>query len=116
MTCNNLPLYRMVGSAAVAASYGIRVRDKDDPYILTAEAALNGLTAAQFPGRFLVEVLPILKYVPAWVPGAEFKRLGAIWAKKCRDMVELPFAQVKRDRSVCPSSFHEVHFHNPLSS
>jgi hypothetical protein len=39
--------------------YAINVRDKDDPYIATAEKAMAHLGAAGKPGAFLVDVLPI---------------------------------------------------------
>lgn len=29
------------------------------------------------PGRFLVEAFPILRYLPAWFPGAQFKRYAS---------------------------------------
>jgi hypothetical protein len=39
--------------------YAINVREKDDPYIETAEKAMSHLGAAANPGAFLVDVLPI---------------------------------------------------------
>ena len=35
--------------------YGITVQESDDPYILIAEEAMNGLNEAGIPGSFLVE-------------------------------------------------------------
>lgn len=64
-------------STIMKAVYDIDVKEEDDPYIDMAEKALEAPVQASQPGRFYVEVLPILKYVPAWFPGAEFKRLAA---------------------------------------
>ncbi|KAK7687260.1 hypothetical protein QCA50_009765 [Cerrena zonata] len=73
------------------------ITDMHDEYIQTAEAAMFALSTAQVPGRFWVEFLPILKYVPDWFPGAYFKR----WAKKYKPivnrMVDHPFDAVKED-------------------
>ena len=91
----------LVGAAATAASYGIKVLKKNDPIILNAEKAADGLSQAMFPGMFLVESIPMLKYIPQWMPGAKFKRLAAEWRDYIRDMVELPFEEVRRDRMVC---------------
>lgn len=55
---------------------------------------LAGITI--IPGRFLVETLPILKYVPAWFPGASFQRVAQEGKAVGRDLVEVPFDQVKR--------------------
>lgn len=36
-----------------------------------------------------------VKYVPAWVPGAAFKRKAMEWKKSTTAMVEVPFKAVK---------------------
>jgi hypothetical protein len=33
------------------------------------------------PGKWLVEIIPMLRFVPAWMPGAGFKRRAA-WARE----------------------------------
>lgn len=38
------------------------------------------------PGKFLVDVLPWLKYVPEWVPGASFQRLAREWKEVWREL------------------------------
>jgi hypothetical protein len=76
-------------------AYGIKVTEADDPYISNAEAALSGLAQAAIPGQFLVDLLPILKYVPSWVPGASFKRKAAYWRRINVNMAEKPFEYVK---------------------
>ena len=58
--------------------YGIAVKESDDPYISIAEVALNGAVEAGVPGAFLVDLVPILKYVPSWFPGAGFQRKAAL--------------------------------------
>ena len=39
------------------------------------------------PGAFLVDIIPWLKYVPAWVPGADFQRKGKDWRDAQRSAV-----------------------------
>jgi len=75
----------------MGVAYGINVKDSDDPYISNAEEALNGIVEAGIPGAFLVDLLPILKYVPAWFPGAGFKRKALYWSKVNTEVVEKPF-------------------------
>lgn len=36
-----------------------------------------------------------MRYVPAWVPGAGFKRKAQDWKKEVEDMVELPYKAAK---------------------
>ncbi|EDR09884.1 uncharacterized protein LACBIDRAFT_189858 [Laccaria bicolor S238N-H82] len=78
-------------------SYGLTVLEYDDPYITNAEESLRGLTEAGVPGAFLVDLLPILKHVPAWFPGAGFRRKAAHYAVVNTDLVDLPFKAVKRE-------------------
>ena len=76
-------------------SYGIDVKESDDPYISRAEDALDGLNEAAIQGGFWVDWFPILKYVPSWFPGAGFQKKAAHWRELNRIMVEKPFHYVE---------------------
>ena len=54
--------------------YGIAVQESDDPYISIAEEVLSSFAEVGIPGAFLVDLFPILKYVPSWFPGAGFQK------------------------------------------
>lgn len=77
------------------ASYGIRVSESNDPYIRTAEQAMDGLNQAAVPGAFLVDIIPALKYVPKWFPGAGWKRKAEEWNELRKIFIERPFEEVK---------------------
>ena len=62
-------------------SYSINIQPYDDPYIKTAEQALEVNSELTIPGAFLVDIIPILKYVPEWFPGANFQRKAALMRK-----------------------------------
>ena len=47
--------------------------------------------AAVAPGAFLVDSIPLLKYVPSWMPGAGFKRKAEEWNSWAKNMMEIPF-------------------------
>lgn len=74
--------------------YGIKISGFDDPYIANIEESVRGGNEAAIPGSFLVDLIPALKYVPSWFPGAGFKKKAAHWAQVNRDVVELPFNHV----------------------
>jgi len=76
-------------------AYGIDVKESNDPYISIAEEALNGLAEAGVIGAFLVDMFPLLKYVPSWVPGAGFQKKAAHWKAVNIIMAEKPFHYVK---------------------
>jgi len=43
--------------------YGITLQDENDPYISIAHEALEGASQATLPGKFLVELFPIRKFI-----------------------------------------------------
>ncbi|GJE99705.1 cytochrome P450 [Phanerochaete sordida] len=83
------------GRQLVYSAYGIVTEDHDDPIIATVEHGLEAAVAAINPGKFLVDVLPVLKYVPEWFPGAGFKRQAKIWRESVLKMLHVPFDQAK---------------------
>ncbi|KIJ28821.1 hypothetical protein M422DRAFT_189274 [Sphaerobolus stellatus SS14] len=75
--------------------YDIHIKSENDPYIHAAEEAMNAAGEAAAPGRFMVDMIPWMKYIPEWVPGASFKKQARIWRKYILDMADLPFEHVK---------------------
>ncbi|KIJ51980.1 hypothetical protein M422DRAFT_243553 [Sphaerobolus stellatus SS14] len=84
------------GAIIIEIAYGIEVQAENDPYLTNAHKVLHAISEAGTPGNFLVDVLPWMKYIPAWVPGAEFQRKAAIWRQNVADMLELPFRETRR--------------------
>ncbi|KAJ7247328.1 cytochrome P450 [Mycena rebaudengoi] len=89
----------MAGALILSAGYGLEVLPESDPHINRAVNAIRTVSdaGAATPGKYLVDSLPILKYVPNWFPGAEFKRKAKVWRKQIRDSIDFPFADVKRE-------------------
>ena len=77
--------------------YRITVLEHNDPYISVASKAIEGVSEAGVPGAFLVDLLPILKYVPSWFPGAGFKRKAARWKALILETLARPYHRVKRE-------------------
>ncbi|KAJ7204583.1 cytochrome P450 [Mycena rebaudengoi] len=86
----------MNGALIMSIAYGIDTLPSNDPYMETAEVAIDAITQAGIPGRYLVDMIPILKYVPAWFIGAGFKRHARESKKLTVKMVQLPFQAAKR--------------------
>ncbi|KAJ7251429.1 cytochrome P450, partial [Mycena rebaudengoi] len=89
-------LKHMSGALIMSIAYGIDTLPFNDPYMKTAEAAIDAITQAAVPGRYLVDIIPILKHVPAWFIGAGFKRHAREMKKLTVKMVQLPFQVAKR--------------------
>jgi hypothetical protein len=73
-------------------TYSIDVRPYNDPYIKIAEEAVGAIAELLIPGAFLVDIIPILKYVPEWFPGAKFQRKAAVLRKHAAKLRNMTFA------------------------
>ncbi|KZP18888.1 cytochrome P450 [Athelia psychrophila] len=85
-----------IGATILDIAYGIKAQPEHDPLIEMVEDALAIAVAALVPGRFLVDAVPWLKHIPAWVPGASFQVVARETKAKLRNMSAIPFEQVKR--------------------
>nr|BAL05122.1 cytochrome P450 [Phanerodontia chrysosporium] len=62
----------------------------------SVEKAIEIFAEVAEGGAYLVDHLPILKYLPAWFPGAGFKRQAAAWRVHVDTMYEAPYQDVNR--------------------
>jgi len=86
----------MAGSTILDIAYGLDIRTSDDPYLKRAEECLGIIDKAGNPGSFLVDIVPPLKYVPEWMPGASFKRKAREWRGVAERFYTIPFDFVKQ--------------------
>ena len=100
-----LPFLRisLVGSTTISMTYSIKVQPYNDPYVKFAEEALGATAEYLIPGAFLVDSIPILKYVPEWFPGAKFQSKAAMLRKYAAIMRDTPFAAAE-ELMACDSS------------
>ncbi|KAJ3574094.1 hypothetical protein NP233_g1993 [Leucocoprinus birnbaumii] len=90
---------QFAGSIILKLTYDHEVVAEDDYYVTLADKAMKGLLQAVHVGSSYVDLLPILKYIPAWFPGAHFKREARVFAKWTKDLRDVPFAQAKKKMS-----------------
>ncbi|KAI0654156.1 cytochrome P450 [Cubamyces menziesii] len=86
-------LKHMTGAIIMMVAYGHQVKSVDDPFIAMNEAVREH--AEEHPGVALVDVFPILKYLPTWFPGASFQRAAAIGRELSIRMRVEPYNMVK---------------------
>lgn len=85
--------------------YDIDVKDENDDYIQMLEDAVTGAVEGLVPGKFLVEFLPFLRYIPPWLPGATSQRLWAKWMAAADRLKNTPFQHTKMKLVRC-SNLH----------
>ena len=83
--------------------YDIDIQESDDPYISVVEKVLKAIHEASMPGTFLVDLLPMLKIVPSWFPGAGFQMKAAYGKELTRSMIEKPYRYVEKQLVGCHS-------------
>lgn len=83
------------GATIFQIVYGIEIEDTSNKYLRLAEESLESAAAALVPGRFWVDFMPILRHIPAWMPGAGFKRLALKWRVLCMALREVPYAAAR---------------------
>jgi len=95
----------LVGSTVLSMTYGINIRPYDDPLIAIAEEAVEAMSELMIAGTFLVDILPILKHVPDWFPGAKFQKKAAITRTHAENIRNATFAATKEVMVFTPSPF-----------
>ncbi|EJF57353.1 cytochrome P450 [Dichomitus squalens LYAD-421 SS1] len=75
-----------IGGTIMSAVYGIEIKDQNDKFIAIAEKGGEIFSDVMVPGRYLVELFPLLARIPAWFPGAIFKRKAARWERDIHDV------------------------------
>ena len=79
---------RMTGSAAISMTYGVDVHPTNDPNLQVAKLANVAVVEALTTGSTSVDIIPILKHLPSWVPGASFHEKAKVsreYAKHVRE-------------------------------
>src|SRR5713226_10558160 len=108
---------RYAGGLNLNVVYGLEATRDDDPALLKAEGATdllaNEITAGG--GLWAVDIIPcrlcpvtaastyesadrtytLVRYLPAWFPGAGFLRKAAAWEEMIVDSVDFPFSLLK---------------------
>ncbi|KAK7013825.1 O-methylsterigmatocystin oxidoreductase [Favolaschia claudopus] len=88
-------LRRTTTAIVLSVTYGQNVADQGDEYVKLADETLAGVVLSGQFGSYLVDYLPILKYIPSWFPGAKFKRDGLKYCKLSKEMCNRPFEMMK---------------------
>ncbi|KZV92716.1 cytochrome P450 [Exidia glandulosa HHB12029] len=96
-------LRRLAASVILRLAYGYQVLEEHDKFIKLSEVALETFFTSTAP-VWLVNAFPILRYMPAWMPGAYFKRQAAEWSgiaeKSRRETIEWTQTELDEGRAL----------------
>ncbi|KAI0030170.1 cytochrome P450 [Vararia minispora EC-137] len=89
---------KAAGGIILRLAYGYRTREEGDPFVQQADMVLTQFSQTIVPGVFLVDVVPLLRYLPGWLPGAGFKRLARSCYDELHKMMDEPMEWVKQQQ------------------
>ena len=78
---------------ALSIAYGLDIKETDDSNVKLSESALENVIDVSGSGTYLVDILPILRHVPNWFPGAAFQKEAKAGRKLQKDFRHLPYEQ-----------------------
>ncbi|KAI0309616.1 cytochrome P450 [Amylostereum chailletii] len=88
------------GGILLSMAYGYDIKDDLCPLVRIAEALDKLVNTNGQPGALLVNTLPILRYLPEWIPGMGFKAEARRCLAMSEEMINRPFQYVKRGMRV----------------
>ncbi|KZT42515.1 cytochrome P450 [Sistotremastrum suecicum HHB10207 ss-3] len=92
-------IHWMTGSLILLIAYGYKSAPTGDPLVEVVNEAMEQFSRASEPGVWLVDLIPWLKHVPTWFPGAQFHHTAAKWRLTLNAMANDPFEMVKQEIS-----------------
>ena len=64
-------------------TYGYKIQENDDYFVNVVDKAIANFALATSPGTFLMDIIPILGYLPKWSPGLRrYWELVATWRRE----------------------------------
>ncbi|CAE6473652.1 unnamed protein product [Rhizoctonia solani] len=85
-----------MGSAAFKLAYGYSFKNDQDPFYVNAAQTTQNLFKATMMSNFLVNLFPVLSYVPDWFPGTGWKRTARKWRDQKNQAIEAPYEWTKQ--------------------
>lgn len=87
---------RIAGAVILRITYGYTPNARgSDPLVDLADKTMKDVGIAAIPGKWTVDVLPFLRYLPDWCPGTGFKAIAREMRKNFERSSEKPYIWVK---------------------
>ncbi|CUA71551.1 Premnaspirodiene oxygenase [Rhizoctonia solani] len=68
-----------MASSIFQLAYGYILKDTQDQFFVDSQRAFHNATVAGMQTNFLVNIFPMLSYIPDWFPGTGWKRTAREW-------------------------------------
>ncbi|KAK0491976.1 cytochrome P450 [Armillaria luteobubalina] len=91
---------KTTGAIMLRIIYGYEIQEENDPFLELVERSTHYFALAMTPGKFLVNLILIMRHVPDWFPGAGFKQIAKEWRATIYDLVDRTHNHVKQQMAV----------------
>ncbi|KAF2743711.1 cytochrome P450 [Sporormia fimetaria CBS 119925] len=86
------------GAVILKIAYGYTVEPHgSDPLVDLAGKTMEDFADAGVPGKYVVDVMPFLDYLPGWFPGTAFKKVAKAYHARLSQSTEQPYQFVKQE-------------------
>jgi len=83
-------IFKISANITLGIAYGYDVKSGQDPIVELADYTMKNITEG-LQLKFLVNVFPILRFIPPWVPGAKFRQFATMCANLIQRLIHEPF-------------------------
>ncbi|KAF9470940.1 putative monooxygenase [Pholiota conissans] len=84
-----------LGTIIIRATYGYHVESLDDSMLKSGLDGIKNFSRTTTPGRYLVDIIPALRYLPVWMPGAGFLKEAEEMRQQLTDAANKPYEWCK---------------------
>ncbi|CAE6474944.1 unnamed protein product [Rhizoctonia solani] len=100
-----------MGSSMLEFAYGYKPENAQDIFLEESQLAFHNVLLASMQTSFLVNVFPVLSYIPEWFPGAGWKRTAREWGLQQDKAKTEPYEWLKAQVA---SGTHQLSLLGPL--
>ncbi|OQE34915.1 hypothetical protein PENCOP_c015G06813 [Penicillium coprophilum] len=106
------------GAIVLKIGYGYTIEPHTrDPLVDLADKGMEDFSYALLPATWAVEFIPIMKYLPAWFPGAGFVKIAQNYKSRSEAFSNVPYAFTKQQMAkgqFVPSFLSNLLQENPV--
>ncbi|KAJ7210495.1 cytochrome P450 [Mycena pura] len=90
---------RSTGAIALRIAYGYRLCDgpDQDAFFEMFKTMGHHFSILTTPAAFLVDIIPLCRYWPEWLPGGGFHTTARVWSKQLYDTIDAGLEYVKKE-------------------
>ncbi|KAF8188654.1 putative monooxygenase [Pholiota molesta] len=88
-----------IGIIIIRVTYGYYIESPDDHMLKAGLIGITNFSHTTVPGNYMVDFIPALKYLPAWMPGAGFLKEAEEMRVQLLEAVDNPYEWCKDNLS-----------------